>query len=106
MKLARNKLLTIVTEQVLESKLKELVGRAGAAGYTITSAVHGKGRHGERSGGPWDIADNIKMILVVPKEIADSILKSVDKEYGHSYSILAFMHDVDVAQWTPALVTT
>ena len=101
MQITQRTLLTIVTEQILESKLKELVEAAGAEGYTITNGVYGKGQHGERTG-PSDFTDNFKMILVVPKETAESILKSIEREYGHTFSILAFMHDVDVARWTPS----
>ena len=100
MQVIQRTLLTIITEQILESKLKDLVDRAGAEGYSVTSPVHGKGKHGERSG-PADMRDNIKMVLVVPKEIAETILRTIEKEYGNTFSILAFMHDVDVVQWTP-----
>ncbi|MGH7231372.1 MAG: P-II family nitrogen regulator [Nitrospiraceae bacterium] len=101
MQLERTTLLTIVAEQVLESKLKELVRQAGAQGYTITDIAYGKGKHGERSG-PADVTDNIQMILTAPKEIVDAILKGIEKEYAKSYAIWVCMHEVDVVRWTPA----
>lgn len=45
------KLVTIMAERVLESKLKTMVVNAGATGYTVAEA-RGWGKHGTRRG-PW-----------------------------------------------------
>jgi hypothetical protein len=43
------------------------------------------------------------MILIVPKEIAETIVKGLEKDYARSYAILAFMQQADVVRWTPML---
>jgi len=88
-------LLTIITERIMEPTLKELVERAGAKGYTIEDVASGWGKHGNRTG-QLESDQTIKMLLIVPKPVAQLILQEIEATLQPEYAITAFQHEVDV----------
>lgn len=87
------KLVTIVTERVLEDQLLEDITELGARGFTTTEAS-GRGSRGTRAhewGGP-----DVKIETVVSPEVADRIMKHVAEHYFEYYAVIAFIHSVDV----------
>jgi nitrogen regulatory protein P-II 2 len=94
MPLQRKKLVTIVAEVILESKLKTLVVDAGATGYTVTPAT-GWGKHGTRSTGI-DSDGNIVMTVLTGEEVAAKILKEIERNLIKHYGIMAYQVDAEV----------
>jgi nitrogen regulatory protein PII len=88
------KLVTIITESVLEPKLIRDVTKLGASGYTITDA-RGKGNRGVRSAA-WEQASNIRIEIVCETAIADAIAEHVKKKYYSDYAMIVTLSNVQV----------
>jgi nitrogen regulatory protein PII len=88
------KLLTIITEALLEKTLVTDFDRLGAHGYTITEA-RGKGNKGTRSAG-WETNANIRIEIVCDSSTCQKIVAHLQKKYYDDYAMILFTHDVDV----------
>lgn len=90
----RRKLVTIVTEAVLEGELCREIERLGARGYTVTNA-RGSGSRGVRDAG-WDTARNVRIEVVCAPEVAERIETRLRERYFESYAMIAYTSDVAV----------
>ena len=97
MQIHNRKLLTIVTEAVLESALVRDLERLGAPGYTITDA-RGKGAHGVRDAG-WEANSSIRVEIVCDQATAEAIAAEMKERYYRDYAMSLFLLDVGV--WRP-----
>ena len=88
------KLLTVICEARLESRLAEDVMRLGAHGYTVTDA-RGHGSRGVRNAA-WDTAANIRMEVVCKERIAQRIAEHLRKHYYDNFAMILFSVDVEV----------
>lgn len=88
------KLLTIVTEAALESRLISDVGKLGAHGYTITDA-RGKGGRGVRNAS-WEASGNIRMEIICDEKIAEAIATHMRQRYYDNFAMILTMSDVEV----------
>jgi nitrogen regulatory protein PII len=88
------KLVTIVTESILESRLVEDLGRLGAKGYTVIDA-RGSGSRGKRSA-DWDQNQNIELEVICNEQVASAILDHCQKEYYSNYAMVVWVCDVEV----------
>ena len=88
------KLVTIVTESILEAELCKLLESLGASGYTVTNA-RGSGSRGVRSDG-WSVSSNVRLEVVCSPELAQKIANAVSEKYYDDYAMLLFEHDVRV----------
>ncbi len=88
------KLVTIVTESVLEQEVCETLEGAGAAGYTITNA-RGKGSRGVRDAG-WSTSSNIRVEVVCSDDVAEHIASELRQKYYNDYAMIIFESDVRV----------
>ena len=88
------KLLTIITEAVLESRICEDLDDLGASGYTIVNA-RGRGSRGVRDAG-WSSSGNIRIDVVCRAELAERILTSLRERYYDNYAMIMYVGDVDV----------
>ena len=95
MHLEKTKLVTIITERVMEPTLSALVERAGALGYTIEEVAIGWGKHGCREG-QLESDQTFKMLIVVPASVANVILQEVARTLQPDYAVMAFQHDIEV----------
>ncbi len=88
------KLVTIVCEAYAQAPVTKLLLEAGAHGWTLF-AVEGDGSQGHR---PADIREfaNIQIEVVVPPEIAATLLTRLGKEFFPRYAMIAFESDVRV----------
>jgi nitrogen regulatory protein PII len=89
---AHVKLITIIASSELQDRLEKELRRLGASGYTITK-VDGRGEHGPRTRGMFDIG-NVRIETVVAPDVAEVILAHLAKE-AEAYEFLAFAHDVE-----------
>ena len=88
------KLLTIVTEAVLESDLAELLPKLGATGYTIVNA-RGRGSRGAREAG-WSTNSNIRIEVICEPATADRIAEHLREHYYRNYAMVLYLSDVEV----------
>ena len=88
------KLVTIVCEAYAKEAVKKLLREVGAHGCTIFD-VEGDGSHGER---PADIREfaNIQIEVIVPPNVAQTLLERLEKEFFPRYAMIAFEGDVRV----------
>ncbi len=88
------KLITIITESVLEHSLVEDIERLGARGYTITNA-RGKGHSGVRDAG-WASDSNIRIEIISESRVIDAIAEYLNETYYKDYAMMLFISDVTV----------
>ncbi len=88
------KLLTVVCEAGLESRLAQDVMRLGAHGYTVTDA-RGRGSRGVRNAA-WDTAANIRLEVVCEEQVAQKIAEHLKKNYYDNFAMILFSVDVEV----------
>lgn len=88
------KLLTIITEGVLEKTLSQEIEAFGATGYTVMD-VRGKGVQGKRNAG-WDHDSNIRIDVICSMAVANSILLRLKEVYYDNYAMVSFVQDVSV----------
>ena len=92
---ASRKLLTVVSEASLESRLVSLVHEAGAKGHTVSPA-HGEGPRGQRFG---DMSGgNIRLETVISSEVAETIIESLENDYFPYYAVSCWLSDVEVVR--------
>ncbi len=88
------KLVTIITESILETELCELLESLKVSGYTVTNA-RGSGSRGSRSAG-WSVSSNVRIEVVCSQALAEQIAKTVSDRYYDDYAMILFEHDVRV----------
>lgn len=91
---ATKKLVTIVTEAVLEDRICEALPGLGASGYTVVNA-RGRGSRGVRDAG-WSSSGNIRIEVVCKAETATIITSDLKERYYRDYAMVIFMSDVEV----------
>lgn len=88
------RLLTIITESVLETALTRDLEKLGAQGFTIVDA-RGKGRRGVREGG-WEASGNIRVDVVCAEQTARKIAAHVQQHYYDDYAMIVLLGEVEV----------
>lgn len=88
------KMITIITESILEHTLEEDIERLGAHGYTITNA-RGKGEQGTRDAG-WSGDSNIRIEVVSDAEVIDDIAEYLSETYYKDYAMMLYLSDIKV----------
>ena len=88
------KLVSIVCEAYAQEPVTKLLRDVGAHGWTLF-AVEGDGSRGKR---PADIREfaNIQIEVIVPPEVAATLLERLEKEFFSRYGMIAFESDVRV----------
>ena len=88
------KLVTIVTEAVLEQEVCESLEDLGAVGYTVTNA-RGKGSRGVRDAG-WSTSSNVRVEVVCSDDVAERIAQHLQSKYYDNYAMIIFESEVRV----------
>ncbi len=88
------RLLTVVTEAVLERDLIDEFEALGVRGYTITDA-RGRGGRGTRQS-DWAQEGNIRIEIVCEPAIAERVAARLRERYYDHYAMILFMQDVSV----------
>lgn len=96
MKYHPRKLVTIITEAVIENPLVRDLDSLGARGYTVSDA-RGKGSRGVRSS-DWEASNNIRIEIVCQEETADAITSHLAQSYYADYAMIVFVSDVCVCR--------
>lgn len=95
MSTTRLKIVTIITERILEEKLLRAVEKLGATGYTI-SQVSGKGSRGVRAS-EWAGPDT-RIETLVSDEVAEAIIEYVAEHYFEHYAVIVYVQDANVVR--------
>ena len=88
------RLLTVVTEAVLERDLVTELESLGVRGYTITEA-RGKGSRGRRQS-DWAQEGNIRIEIVCEPALAERVAARLRERYYDHYAMILFLQDVSV----------
>lgn len=88
------KLVTIICEADLESKLGADITHLGAHGYTVTAA-RGRGAHGVRDAS-WGPSANVRIEVICEAAVAEQIAAHVRFSYSENYALVLYMMDVEV----------
>jgi nitrogen regulatory protein PII len=88
------RLLTVVTEAVLERDLVAELESLGVRGYTITEA-RGKGSRGRRQS-DWAQEGNIRIEIVCDAPLAERVAARLRERYYDHYAMILFLQDVSV----------
>jgi len=88
-------LLVIIAEALLKDRLIHSIRDAGAKGFTITEAA-GEGSRQRRVGEL--LGDNIKIEVIVNREIAERILVVLQQDYFPHFAVIAYLSDVQVVR--------
>ncbi|MDX1622872.1 MAG: transcriptional regulator [Gemmatimonadota bacterium] len=95
MKTTTLKLVTIVSERILEDRLLRELGELGAKGYTLTQAT-GKGSRGVRAS-EWEGPD-IRIETLVSPAVADAIVEHIADRYFEHYAVIVYLQEADVVR--------
>jgi nitrogen regulatory protein PII len=88
------KVVTIVTEAVIEKELIASLQSLNVSGYTITDA-RGRGHRGVREAG-WEHGANIRVEVVCDEATSQAIATHLRERYYSNYAMILFVGDVDV----------
>lgn len=88
------KILTIITESILEHSLAKEIEAHGAHGYTVTDA-RGKGHQGLRDG-EWDYNSNIRIEIVCTPSVCEGLSSHIQDKYYDDYAMISFTYDIEV----------
>jgi nitrogen regulatory protein P-II 2 len=90
---SRKKLLTVVCEGALESRLIRDLLALGAKGYTVTDA-HGTGPRNQRNA---DLeGGNIRLEVVTDELTLTNIIERLQRDYFPNYAVSVWVADVEV----------
>lgn len=88
------KLVTIVTEAAIESRVCKVLKDLGAHGYTVTNA-RGSGNRGVRNA-DWSSSGNVRIEVVCDENVARRIEAYLQEHYYENYAMILFESDVRV----------
>lgn len=89
------KLVTIVSERILENRLLGMITAKGAKGYTLTEAS-GKGSRGVRAS-EWEGPD-VRIETLVSPAVAEAILAEIAERFFEHYAVIVFAQDAEVVR--------
>jgi nitrogen regulatory protein PII len=89
------KLVTIVTERILEDRLLRKITELGAKGYTLTQAT-GKGSRGVRAS-EWEGPDT-RIETLVSEKVADAILEHIAENFFEHYAVIVYVQNAEVVR--------
>lgn len=89
------KLVTIVTERILEDRLLRKVEELGAKGYTLTQAT-GKGSRGVRAS-EWEGPDT-RIQSLVSESVANAIVEYIADNLFEHYAVIVYVQDAEVVR--------
>lgn len=92
MKMWVKKLVTIITEKILEDDLIAEIKKLDIKGFTVTDA-RGEGSRGARSAA-WDQVSNIRVEIVCDEAVAERVCDALQKKFYKNYAMILFVTDV------------
>ena len=94
MKIIRQTLLTVVTEQAIENLILKDMKHLGAKGYILV-ASRGEDRRGLRHA-EWEANREVRIEVLCEEIVARSIMSHLSKTYYDDYDMTIFTSEVNV----------
>lgn len=94
MELHPTRVITIITEAVIEDELTKDLTALGATGYTVTD-VRGRGHRGARNTG-WEHEANIRIEVVCEERLAKAIADCLNERYYENYAMILYISSAEV----------
>lgn len=94
MRTTRLKLVTIITEAILEDRIVRQLKQLGVRGYTVSGEVRGEGTRGMPTvdlGG-----QNSRIETLVSAELADQVVAYIADHYFTDYAVIVYTLDAEV----------
>lgn len=88
------KLVTIITEAIVERELTNDLKTLGARGYTITEA-RGFGAQGNRTSS-WEQNANIRVEVICDADVAARIVGHLRQSFYPDYAMVIYLADIEV----------
>ncbi|ACL24311.1 P-II family nitrogen regulator [Chloroflexus aggregans] len=95
MELTTVKLVTIISEAILEERILHDLRKLGARGYTV-GEVRGEGTRGVHAS-EWE-GKSLRIETLVKPEVAEQILQHLAHTYFPHFAVIAYMTDVQVVR--------
>jgi nitrogen regulatory protein P-II 2 len=95
MELTTVKLVTIISEAILEERILHDLRKLGARGYTV-GEVRGEGTRGVHAS-EWE-GKSLRIETLVKPEVAEQILQHLAKTYFAHFAVIVYMTDVQVVR--------
>jgi nitrogen regulatory protein P-II 2 len=93
MQMSQFKLVTIICEPVLLSRILTLTKELGATGFTVTE-VTGEGSGEKRSG---EIpSSKAKIEVVAEPEVAQTMMENLAERFFKNYAVITYSSDISV----------
>ena len=89
------KIVTIVTERILEDRLLRILTDLGAKGYTLMQ-VTGQGSRGVRAS-EWEGPDT-RIETLVSQEVGEAIVSYIAEHFFEHYAVIVYMQDAEVVR--------
>lgn len=93
-RLVPEKLVSIITTDLLEARLVKIMRTCGASGYTILRA-RGAGSDGLQSGN-LDVDTNLLLKVILPPNRLPALLDALETLMGQGHHLTVFVSDVTV----------
>ena len=98
MKTTDFRLVTILAEPEIATRLADEIRALGARGYSLVDGT-GEWQRGRGEHGPSDFSGpNVRIDTVVRAEVADAILERLTAAYFEHYAVFAYVSTVAVAR--------
>jgi|GEM_PF-673206 len=97
MKRHPRKILTIVTEAVLEPEILERLTALGIGGYTIDD-VRGRGRRGVRRA-EWEQSRTIRIQIVEQWPVLEKLILRMKADFEEQYALFIYVADVEAIEF-------
>ena len=94
MSLKKRKLLTIISETILQPHLIKDLKAHGVKGYSMSES-QGEGTKGLRMG-DWALNTNITIQIICTTEVGTAVLEHIHNTYYGDYAIIAYLSDAEV----------
>jgi nitrogen regulatory protein PII len=91
--------VTIIAERLLESRITDIINKAGASGYTLLDGS-GKGQHGRHLSKGATVINSFSILkiefVVLDRDIALAVADEIEKTCFDNYSGIVYLSRVEI----------
>lgn len=91
--------VTVIAERLLESRITDIINKAGSSGYTILDGS-GKGQHGTHLSKGASVINGFSILkiefIVLDRDIALGVAETIEKTCFDHYSGIVYLTEVEI----------